>query len=197
MNAKEQINEQVSALMDGELDKSHQSLLIKRLSQDPELQRQWERFHLISDVLKNNTPFCIGKGFTEGISKAIEAEPEMDVVQTQAGHVSHLKKKVAGFAVAASVAVLGILGGQHVIFQEDLVSPQIAQTDTLNQPTVVAGGITQPTLVSLTGSSNHTGKQLTINDPYLNEYLINHHVHAEGASVHGLLPYARIVGYQK
>ena len=48
----EQIREQVSAFLDGELPSSETELLLKRLTRDPELRQSFGRYALIGENLR-------------------------------------------------------------------------------------------------------------------------------------------------
>ena len=51
----EQIREQVSAFLDGELPNSETELLLKRLTRDPELRESFGRYALIGESLRGGT----------------------------------------------------------------------------------------------------------------------------------------------
>lgn len=48
------MNEQFSALVDGELDGKEGDALLARLKADTELQDGWDHYHLIGDALRQN-----------------------------------------------------------------------------------------------------------------------------------------------
>ena len=45
-------NEHISALVDGELDPKGAAFLVRRLSDDPHMHHQWQRFHLVRACLQ-------------------------------------------------------------------------------------------------------------------------------------------------
>ena len=51
-----QIDEQISAFMDGELHESGHGAIIQQICRDEQSLLRWQRFHLISDALKNKIP---------------------------------------------------------------------------------------------------------------------------------------------
>jgi sigma-E factor negative regulatory protein RseA len=48
---KDKLREQISALVDGELDDTEARLLIRRFARDPELGEIWERYHACGDLI--------------------------------------------------------------------------------------------------------------------------------------------------
>lgn len=195
MSISEQVGCQVSELVDGELGAAEREFLIRRLVKDQELQKRWGDYHTIGEALKNQLPDRIDPGFALRVSQAIEQEPVHSQAQVTARNGANSSlKKIAGWAVAASVAVLGVTGVMTIVQQEGSISgAPMAMQESVNKPVVVAQSNNQtnapvPALASATSSAK------PLKDPRLNKYLVNHSEYAVGASVHGVLPYARIVG---
>jgi sigma-E factor negative regulatory protein RseA len=72
----EQIREQISALLDGELPDAEQRLLLERLERDPALRQHWSRYQLISDAVHQTLPPQIDLGFADRVMAALDAQPE-------------------------------------------------------------------------------------------------------------------------
>ena len=117
--------EQLSAFMDGETGGQHQNL-VDQLLKDPELMGAWSRYHLVSDCLKQCLPERIDKELAGNISQALQKEP---AILAPDRRVRPFIKPVAGFAIAASVAALAILGIQ----QQQVGGPHEIPQDTLVQ----------------------------------------------------------------
>ena len=189
----DKINEQLSALIDDECVTAEQALLLRRLSQNPDLQQRWQRYHLIGDTLKNNLPDAFDSQFCNRIQRAIAAEPALQVAATLQQHqVKTVEQKrwyqpVTGLAVAASL-VVAIAAG--VMVQQQIASDADEQTDTLviNQPN-------QPVAAEGAGSSLVAGQQSGVDKARLSDYLVNHNELASMTSVHGIMPYMRVVSY--
>ena len=64
--------EQLSVLMDGEIDVREAEFTLRRLAKDAELKARWERYHLISDALRNNLPAALDVRFAERLQQALE-----------------------------------------------------------------------------------------------------------------------------
>lgn len=174
----ESLNEQVSASVDGELEGTETSLLLRRLSTDPELRARWARYHLISDTLKNNLSQQLPVNFAERVSQAIADEPTPQRLFSP----MRLLKPAAGLAIAASVAALAVLGMRSLHPETDNGSGmQIASAVVVPQATRVSG--------------THWDRAQPEVAARLNTYLLNHNGHAETAGMQAVLPYVRIVGY--
>ena len=105
----EQIREQVSAFLDGELPDSESELLLKRLSRDPELREAFGRYALIAEVVRSPNGGPLSRGFAAGINSRIDGEPAMVVTAPQIIHARRWWRPLAGAAVAAGVAAIAVL----------------------------------------------------------------------------------------
>src|ERR1700687_922147 len=101
----EQIREQVSAFLDGELPNSETELLLKRLTRDGELRESFGRYALIGEAVRGTARGgLITRGFTGRVNLAIDGE-----LIPANGHVPQTRgprwwRPFAGAAVAAGVA---------------------------------------------------------------------------------------------
>jgi sigma-E factor negative regulatory protein RseA len=164
--------EQLSALVDGECEISEQQWMLRRLSSDNDLKARWQRYHLISDAVKNNLPSAVDARFADRIGEVIEAVPPPSQVDVSGPAGVSWFKPVTGFALAASVAAMGVIA-LHLI---DIGEP--GKPDAL-----------QP--VAQKEQSESTRRSL---DSRLNTYLVNHNEYASMNGVQGVMPYVRIVG---
>ncbi|MFA7620176.1 MAG: sigma-E factor negative regulatory protein, partial [Thiohalomonadaceae bacterium] len=69
------IDEQISALMDGELSDRELSLVLKRMSQDPGVARRWQRYHMIRDALHDTLPANLKFDLSDRVHEALRDEP--------------------------------------------------------------------------------------------------------------------------
>ena len=147
INMNDSKKEQLSAFMDGEIDGQDKNL-VDRLLKDPELSDTWSRYHLISDCLKQNLPERIDRDLAANISKSVQNEPAI-VAPVRLSHP--LVKPVTGFAIAASVTALAILGIQ----QQQLGGPHEIPQDTLVQsvPGSGSGNVYAPVRQVSSGSN--------------------------------------------
>ncbi len=99
----ERNNEQLSALMDGELDRRESDFLLRRLVSDETLQRDWACYHLTRDCMKSE--FAGPIDLVARVREAI-ADEAMDPV----GRMSPLARFGIGGVMAAGVAMLAVVG---------------------------------------------------------------------------------------
>ncbi len=184
MAGNERIKSQVSSFMDGEIEKDEVSLLCKRMANDEELREQWRDYHLIRDVLTQQLPEQSNLDLSARIQEALSDEPTFSA-KTKVASTS-MAKRLSGLAVAASVAILGV-----VVVLNTAVQPGGGETPVL--ASVPAASNTVATQVAGVPSASGLADQPM--DPRLNKYLVDHSEYAVSASVHGILPYARIVGH--
>jgi sigma-E factor negative regulatory protein RseA len=109
----EQIREQVSAFLDGELPNSETELLLKRLTRDGELRESFGRYALIGEAVRGTSRGHLTKGFAGRINFAIDGEPVPANGQTSYTRSPRWWRPFAGVAVAASVAAVAVVALQH------------------------------------------------------------------------------------
>jgi len=111
-----QQQEKMSAFMDGELDDSS---IIDTIKQDAELQAKWQRYHVMRGVMRKEMHVAPNLDIASSVAAALDAEPAIVAPKTSRwrsmpvlGNVVPFAKQSGQFAMAASVAVAVILGGQ-------------------------------------------------------------------------------------
>jgi sigma-E factor negative regulatory protein RseA len=109
----EQIREQVSAFLDGELPNSETELLLKRLTRDPELRESFGRYALIGESLRGGTHARLSQGFPGRVNRAIDGEPLVADPANVRGRPSVWWRPLAGAAVAAGVAAIAVVALQQ------------------------------------------------------------------------------------
>jgi sigma-E factor negative regulatory protein RseA len=109
----EQIREQVSAFLDGELPNSETELLLKRLTRDGELRESFGRYALIGEALRGASPGLLTKRFADRVNLAIDGEPVPASGHGPLARAPRWWRPVAGAAVAAGVAAIAVLALQQ------------------------------------------------------------------------------------
>jgi negative regulator of sigma E activity len=121
---REQIREQVSAFLDGELPSSETELLLKRLTRDAELREGFGRYALIGEVLRGagsgTGRYPLSRGFAAGVNAAIDGEALPASPPAMHERAPRWWRPVAGAAVAAGVAAVAV-----VALQQRTVSPSL------------------------------------------------------------------------
>ena len=109
----EQIREQVSAFLDGELPNSETELLLKRLTRDGELRESFGRYALIGEALRGSGSDIVTKGFASRVNLAIDGEAVQAATHAQQAGAPRWWRPLAGVAVAAGVAAVAIVALQQ------------------------------------------------------------------------------------
>jgi sigma-E factor negative regulatory protein RseA len=114
----DQIREQLSALLDGELPRDEMDLLMRRLGKDPELRRAFGSYALIGETLRAPGGRIAPPSFAASVSAAIEESPAI-VEKTSTArpastvqlpqHVALWKRPMVRTALAASAAATAVL----------------------------------------------------------------------------------------
>jgi sigma-E factor negative regulatory protein RseA len=173
---KDKLHEQISALVDDELEEREQALLLRQLENDAELSGRLSRFQIISDALQNHLPSRLSSGFHARVQAALADEPP---VQRQRSGFAVLFKPAAGLALAASVAMVAVLSLQSTRQDPEAV-PAVASAPTHDSYIRAAADDSVQSIDPLDVPQD------------LDIYLANH---SEYAVSRGILPYVRLVGH--
>jgi negative regulator of sigma E activity len=136
----EQIREQVSAFLDGELPNTETELLLKRLTRDGELRESFGRYALIGEALRGAGSHIISGGFAARVNLAIDGEPVQVAAHAQLPRAARWWRPLAGVTVAAGVATVAIVALQQRAISPGLhaASAVTAQSDRVPINTVAA-----------------------------------------------------------
>jgi negative regulator of sigma E activity len=116
----EQILEQVSAFLDGELPNAETELLLKRLTRDAELRESFGRYAVIGEALRGTGSHILGAGFASRVNLAIDGESVQVPAHVHQNRASRWWRPLAGVSVAAGVAAVAI-----VALQQRSISPNL------------------------------------------------------------------------
>ena len=198
----EKLTEQLSALMDNECTEHERALALRRLGKEIELLACWQRYHLISDAVKGNMPSIVTPDFSIRMSKLIAAEAPLSESQTKVQIDRHKRsssarpawlKPVAGFAVAASVTGVALLG-LRVLDSVSIEGTQLVQ-QTMQPASLKESTPAAPTESALKIAATPSTEQDQKVEK-LNAYLANHNELATLNGINGVMPYVRMVNYQ-
>jgi len=157
------MGEEISQLVDGELDALHVERVCTRLAEGKSLET-WVAYHLIGDALRQGADFS--PGFHERFRARLAAEPTVLAPQAKAHRPAYLAWAMA--ASIAAVAVVGWLGLRE--FQTPAVAP-VAQA-----PLAEKGAVAAARSVQQAG---------------LNDYLMVHQAYSPATALQGARPYLR------
>jgi sigma-E factor negative regulatory protein RseA len=114
----DQIREQLSALLDGELPRDEMDLLMRRLEKDPELRRTFGSYALIGETLRAPGGRIAAPSFAARVTAAIEDAPAIVEKSSTARpvstsqrpqHVALWRRPMVRTALAASAAATAVL----------------------------------------------------------------------------------------
>jgi sigma-E factor negative regulatory protein RseA len=107
----DQIREQMSALLDGELTPDEFGLLVRRMERDTELRRSFGVYVLAGEMLRSPGGVTASPGFANRVSAAIDAGHATTRVTPLEPARARLrwKRPVAAAAVAAGAALAAVL----------------------------------------------------------------------------------------
>lgn len=99
-----EIKEQLSALMDGEIERDAARFVLRAVETDRALVAGWARFHVTRDCLQRRPILVADAGFAAAVMARLDAES----APAQAGS-SRWLRYLSGGAVAAAVAVVALI----------------------------------------------------------------------------------------
>ncbi len=118
----EQIREQISAFLDGELPSSEAELLLKRLAREPQLRETFGRLALMGEAIRGKQTYTlVTRGFAAQVNRAIEGE-SMLAVNLKMPQRRSWWRPLTGLAVAAGVAAVAVVG-----LQQRAYTPQVTR----------------------------------------------------------------------
>lgn len=174
--------EELSALVDGEVVDHDLPRLLDALGEDPGARRAWSRYHLIGDALRGDGGALV--------------TPAAEVVTLP----ERRRVPLAGLAVAASVAVLAVVlvtaggrGGQETGLE---VAETLAPASPGDSAIAAAEPLAPRPVGSVADAPAAALEPVGVYDQRLNGYLVNFNEQRQRLGVPGVHPYVRIVGFE-
>jgi sigma-E factor negative regulatory protein RseA len=165
--------EQISAMMDGELDEAQMAQQLVRLRTEPGLREDWDTFQLIGDALRGERRLNVT--LARQVLAKLEIEPTVLAPRRPAA------KRMRTYVLSAAASLSAVaLVGWLALFN----NPLVPQTQIATAPSTPAPGVT---VVSPPQISN------VPSDGTMNEYLIAHQEYSPSTAIQGLAPYIRTV----
>jgi sigma-E factor negative regulatory protein RseA len=191
------LKQQLSALLDGELDAQRARFLLRRIGNDEQLQASWSRWHLTRACLRRETAGTLRPDFAQVIAQQLENERAP--ARTGGGQIL---RWVGGLAVAASVAVAALLAVPVRQATEDAL-PSDAVAALPAPATLVAASdlsvrdlrpdlarVTQAVATSADPRRHSPALRL---DPQLEGYLLRHNAALRSNGDASFLPFVPVV----
>lgn len=120
--ATDTIQEQLSALMDGELPRAEARFLERRLQADPQLQAKWARMQVASSCIKGQPWRPARPDLCAGVGRAIEGAP------TRASRHGLLR-----WGVAASLVAVAVLLGPRLMHSAPVPEGVVATSEAASR----------------------------------------------------------------
>jgi sigma-E factor negative regulatory protein RseA len=172
--------EHLSCLMDGELDRSAQQFLLRRMVEDSEMKETWRRFHTVRACMHGEM-LAVGN-LADRVAAAISEEP----VAAPGSRMAAWFKPVAGGAIAASVALVAIVGINSSMLERQAEHSEqpgfVSQSTSLDEPFARS---TVPSTVPVSFSESSAAERQRISG-----HVLRHHQASGGA---GFISYVPIV----
>ena len=211
MTTETEKSEQLSAFVDGELNREHCERIISTICKDHDMVSCFERYQLISDTMRNQLPTGMKRDFVGCVMSAIESEPVIFAPAAQSHRYrfpTHVTKKFAGFAIAASVATIAVIGVQSQY--DDQPQQQVASMPDNSEFVRLAkekpANTNMQSVLIPNSSSGYSNASTTLGQkqipqaktvqkfsPQLHQYIVIHSQQASGAGMHDIISSARIV----
>lgn len=191
----EQIREQVSAFLDGELPDSETELLLKRLTRDGELRESFGRYALIGEALRGAGSQVLTRGFASRVNLAIDGEPAQAPAHVQPASASRWWRPLAGVTVAAGVAAVAIVALQQRAISPRLngAAPITAHNAAAPLPTAaggpapIQGAVGPREALSYTVPATSTEAPSSLIPARLTNYVFAHSKYSSGLGQRGVL----------
>ncbi len=179
-------NEELSALIDGEYEGNNDKA-IDELIHNQDMKDTWSRYHLIGDCLREHLPEKISNQVSTHVSNTLRNEPT--VLAPQKTKQFNLKP-LAGFAIAASVAMAAVFSVQNSNDVNSVsTTPTLAANNTAPQSQTFS--FSNPQVLPASVRKSDTPEEVA--NQRLNNYLMNHNEYRSNGSMNGILPYVRLV----
>jgi sigma-E factor negative regulatory protein RseA len=188
--------QQLSALMDGELERDQTRFLLKRMQNDAELSECWQRWHVAGDCLRGQATAPLRSDFAQRVALALDSD-----AAPGRGIGGSLLKWAGGFAVAASVALAALLAVNPAA-SPDQAAPsatKLAQQPALQPqpaPEVAPSPYREQDLrpplrldAQMVSATDVSPFAVRI-DPRIESYLVRHN---EAVAGQGFVPYVSLV----
>ena len=166
--------EQLSCLMDGEIETRNAKFLVRRLALDAGMKQTWNRYHLVRSVILRKSAGPIDLAGRVGQALAAETSPQSGKLPG-----SRWVRTAAGGALAASVALVAVFGiNQNLLDMRSGEEARVDEPGFVSQTTTLDRQFSaQPVPVSFTPASERSGQ---MDRQRINSYLVRHNQAAGG-----------------
>jgi sigma-E factor negative regulatory protein RseA len=192
------LNEQMSALLDGELKRDEQDRVVSRMIEDDQAQLdRFGRYRLIGDIMRGEST-VMAASMRSRVSQALADEP---TVLAPRAAPPRWAKPAAGLAVAASVAVAAIAVAPSFLQQPEFADggAVIASADAPQPPAPSPVlSMASPGALNVASSAPVNAQWQTLDADLgarLNRLVIEHHEFGGRTGINGPVSHIGLVNY--
>jgi sigma-E factor negative regulatory protein RseA len=204
------MNDQISALLDDELDEGQADRLVRRLKTDPELRRAWDEYHRVGDALRGH----LAPDITAAVAARLAAEPTIMVPRRQIAKGPQafrwLLPVAASLAAVALVAwmALPVRAPGEQLAAASSAAPQVAVPLASGAQIGSARGRAASSKESRNGAPSEALAQAPLVSGQraqrqaealsalgMGDYLLAHQRFSPSSALQGVAPYVRIVSH--
>lgn len=180
--------QEISTLMDGELNVDAAEREIARLKADAAARETWDTYHLIGDTMRNHV--SAASGFTSRFRARLTAEPTVLAPRTRTS------RKVHSYALsaAASVAAVAVVGWMAFnVMKPDAPASELVKAPAV-QPSATATPVTTANVAAPQPAAAPSAP-IAVATPaeHVHEYLLAHQGISPTTAIQGVTPYIRTV----
>ncbi|MEP6701437.1 MAG: sigma-E factor negative regulatory protein [Betaproteobacteria bacterium] len=190
--------EQISTLMDGELDNARAEALCGQLKSDESCE-WWATYHMIGDALRNE---CVTQsGFARRFAERLASEPTVlapglkahshtpSPASTSWSNGYQARPWYYGMAAAAAVAAVGLVGWFGA--QEFSLGPALSEQASASSPAFAGAGARMASIAVNAQSSAALSRRSQFRS--MDPYLLVHQEYSPTTAMQGVRPYVRAV----
>lgn len=190
----DKLRESLSALMDDEANELELERILSRIGGDSSLRETWVRYHAARSATSGQAAGLLHLDVSQRVSAALQ----VDEAVIQQHPMQRFLRPIGSFAVAASVAVAVVIGGQqlNVLGTEGSLSSPMASGPS---PVGVINTVGAIPVRASYGTANVPELQTTNRTAYrelarqrMARYMQEHAEQAALNTPHGLVPFARV-----
>ncbi|GIU17841.1 MULTISPECIES: sigma-E factor negative regulatory protein [unclassified Shewanella] len=169
--------EWVSAAVDGEIDEH----TLAELAADADSHEQWRDYHLIGDAMRGELPKTMSLDLSASIMAAIDDEPAIVAPQpvatqepkvSSAGKIIPLFKQFGQYAIAASVALVAVVGVQN--YNQDTLMENSPLPVLNTRPLIGSASPVSLQTGAVQQSQSYTNDQVADQRRRINAYIQDH-----------------------
>ncbi len=195
----ERLRESLSALMDGEADELELRRLLAQ-QDEGELRADWQRYHLAQRARNDDLSAFENWDISQSVSAAI-ADENIELLPLEASSEGFsFWRPVAGFAVAASVAVAMVVGVNAVNQSDPAMSPVAPTVASRVYPASGSSGLGNVAVnAHYSSEAPLPGTNAAVDQAAqqrLQKYMLRHTEAAATNSSQGMISFARVANFE-